>query len=330
MYLGDADLSQDNRDRLEALSAVTTRNMAQMTGHTGMELNSYASKPFSILLSSFREALFIDADCFFFQNPAALFDSQWYNETGALFFRDRRVGPHPRKEWLEQILPEPVSEKAMGSRFWTGESSHEQESGLILVDKWRHFVSLLLVTRLNGLERFSENGGAGVYEMVHGDKETFWLGWELAGDVDYSFHPGAVAGMGAARVVVPERGNQTSQADEAKLDYDVCKLCSSQLLHMDADGMPLWVNGWILGNKNQDPQHWEYGAWQHYAVEPPTNSSQGALEWELGLDNYCCITVACQGKRNFTEEQQAILAVLINKAMEVGASIRDNQTDTIT
>lgn len=326
MYLGDADLSEDYRARLEGLGAVTTRNLAQMIDNAGGDLNSYASKPFSILLSSFREVLFIDADNFFFQNPEDLFDTPWYNETGALFFRDRRAGPFSRKEWLQQILPEPVSQTAMRSRFWTGESAHEQESGLILVDKWRHFISLLLAARLNGPEQYSEKGGAGIYEMVHGDKETFWLSWELAGDVDYSFHPGAVGGMGFAQQIVPqERGNRTSQDDERYRGQDVCKFCSSQLLHMDAEGMPLWVNGWILKNKNKDAKDWEYGEWEHYAAEP--SNVQDVMEWDIGYDNHCCLTVACSEKGTFTGEHQALLRALINKAMDVSVSLRGIQTD---
>lgn len=33
---------------------------------------------------------------------------------------------------------------------------------------------------------------------VPGDKETFWLGWELVGDHDYYFHPGEAGNMGFA------------------------------------------------------------------------------------------------------------------------------------
>ena len=29
-----------------------------------------------------------------------------------------------------------------------------------------------------------------------GDKETFWIGWELVGDMDYAFHAGDAGIMG--------------------------------------------------------------------------------------------------------------------------------------
>jgi len=45
-----------------------------------------------------------------------------------------------------------------------------QESGVVVVDKWRHFIALLLVTRMNGPDRDGnkENGVVGVYDMVYG------------------------------------------------------------------------------------------------------------------------------------------------------------------
>jgi alpha 1,3-mannosyltransferase len=45
-----------------------------------------------------------------------------------------------------------------------------QDSGVVVVDKWRHFVPLLLTTRLNGIDRDGSeaNGHRGVYDMVYG------------------------------------------------------------------------------------------------------------------------------------------------------------------
>jgi alpha 1,3-mannosyltransferase len=131
--------------------------------------------------------------------------------------------PESKKRWLQQILPKdrPLSKQVRQSRFWTGESGHMQESGVVIVDKWRHFVALLLVTRMNGPDRNGneDEGRIGIYDMVYGkphaleyhhlhadvlmyfllyieDKETFWIGWELVGDQDYAFHSGDVGVMG--------------------------------------------------------------------------------------------------------------------------------------
>jgi hypothetical protein len=170
MYLGESDLSEDYRAEMELLPGVITRDISQMVTDEGWQLEGWAGKPFAILLSSFREAIFIDSDALFFKDPEVLFDDPLYAETGTLFFRDRIIMPESKKRWLKQILPNPISKKAKQSRYWTGESGHMQESGVVVVDKWRHFVALLMVTRMNGPDRDGdeEKGLVGVYDMVYG------------------------------------------------------------------------------------------------------------------------------------------------------------------
>lgn len=198
MYLGDQDLGEDYRAELEALPGVITRDIAQMTNDAGWKLAGWAAKPFAILLSSFREVIFIDADSLFFKNPEVLFEDPDYVKTGALFFKDRLIMPESKKRWLQQVLPKPIPKLAKQSRFWTGESGHMQESGVIVVDKWKHFVPMLLITRFNGPDRDgnTQEGIIGVYDMVYGDKETFWIGFLLAGDENYAFHAGDAGIMG--------------------------------------------------------------------------------------------------------------------------------------
>ncbi len=175
MYLGDSDLSEDFRSDLEAMDGVMTRDIAQMVNDEGWRLAGWAAKPFAILFSSFREVIFIDADSLFFRNPAVLFDDPGYKSSGALFFRDRLIMPESKKRWLQQILPKPISRQVKQSRFWTGDSGHQQESGVVVVDKWRHYLALLLVTRMNGPDRDGnkDEGRIGVYDMVYGKSNPF-------------------------------------------------------------------------------------------------------------------------------------------------------------
>lgn len=168
MYLGDDDLSPSLQADLAALPGVTVRDLSLMVNDDGWKLAGWAAKPFSILYSRFREVMLVDADALFFQNPDVLFDDKSYQDTGALFFKDRLFMPGSKREWLKKILPHPPSAKVRESRFWTGESVHMQESGVVLVDKWRHFVSLLLVAKLNGPDRDTRDGKQGIYEMVYG------------------------------------------------------------------------------------------------------------------------------------------------------------------
>jgi hypothetical protein len=176
MYLGDEDLGEENRQRLEAIDGVITRDLSPMVNDEGWKLAGWALKPFAILLSSFREAIFIDADSLFLRNPAILFLDPDYKETGALFFKDRIIQPSSKKTWLKKILPTPISSQVRKNRFWTGESSHMQESGVVVIDKWKHFVALLVITRLNGPDRDGnkDEGRVGVYDMVFG-KTPDWF-----------------------------------------------------------------------------------------------------------------------------------------------------------
>lgn len=171
MYVGDTDLNRDSRQDLEDLDGVITRDIGAMVNPVGWDIASWAAKPFAILLSSFREAIFIDADSFFFVNPEVMFDYPEYVKTGALFFRDRLIMPESKKSWLQSILPQPVSKNVKQSRLWKGESGHQQESGVMVVDKYRHFMAMLFVARMNGPDRDGdrEKNKVGVYDMVYGE-----------------------------------------------------------------------------------------------------------------------------------------------------------------
>lgn len=171
MYLGDNDLSEDYRAELELLPDVVTRDLSQMVNDEGWTLAGWAAKPFAILLSSFREVIFIDADALFLRNPENLFEDPSYVKTGALFFKDRLIMPESKKRWLQQILQKPISKQVRQNRFWTGESGHMQESGVVVVDKWKHFVAVLLVTRMNGPDRDGneQEHKVGVYDMLYGE-----------------------------------------------------------------------------------------------------------------------------------------------------------------
>lgn len=217
MYLGDEDLGEDHRFELEvslfstqrltklcvltkssqALPGVTTRDISVMVDDKGWKLAGWAIKPYAMLMSSFREVIFIDADSFFFRDPAQLFDDPDYQKTGALFFRDRTIMPESKRRLLLQVLPRPIHKLAKESSWWKGTSGHHQESGVVVVsssratplfvandqrfihtveltylsqvDKWRHFYSMLLICRFNGSDRDTRDGNLGVYELMHGE-----------------------------------------------------------------------------------------------------------------------------------------------------------------
>ncbi|RAH75042.1 alpha-mannosyltransferase [Aspergillus aculeatinus CBS 121060] len=317
LYLGDEDLDEEIRDALEALpGSVVTRDLSVMVDDAGWTLRGWAAKPFAILLSSFREAIFIDADALFLADPAALFDDPLYKSTGALFFKDRLFMPgNEKRAWLRRVLPAPVSPRVRQSRMWTGQSIHMQESGVVVVDKWRHFVALLMVTRMNGPDRDGDEsrGLVGVYDMVYGDKETFWLGWELVGDTEYAFHEGAAAVMGKPQA---NRDNATTpttttEGKEHDLKYTVC---APQLLHLGTDGRPLWFNGWLLPDKFSDEER-QPTNFEAFIPEPPSAEDSGS--WQLHDSNVCCLSA--DQVVYFDAAEKEALDGLIGIARDVGA-----------
>ncbi|OQD72205.1 hypothetical protein PENPOL_c001G08590 [Penicillium polonicum] len=328
MYLGESDLNEDFRTKLDALPGVTTRDLSAMVSDEGWRLNGWAGKPFAMLLSSFREVVFIDADSLFFVNPELLFDDPDYVRTGALFFRDRKILPESKKEWLQKILPKPISQSVQESRMWTGESGHVQESGVVVVDTWKHFVALLLVCRMNGPER-DRNGvdTVGTYDMVYGDKETFWIGWELAGDT-YAFHSGGSGVMGI--VQTPDNFNTTDQQPEpafgtgteavpTKKEHKMAPgyesdvtICAPQLLHLNREKRPLWFNGWLYENKYAGSKR-VLGRFEAFMEEP--SESLDRAPWQLEESNLCCLSNSAA--KDFTRQETEWLGVLIEMARTV-------------
>lgn len=266
-------------------------------------MTGWAAKAFAILMSSFREAIFIDADSFFFVDPAVLFDDEAYLSTGALFFKDRNLSPENKRAWIKSILPSPISDKIKQNRMWTGESGHMQESGVIVVDKSRHFIPLLLSTRLNGPDRDGDEakGKKGVYDMMYGDKETFWLSWEMAGDVDYSFHSGGAGVMG--RQNTSSAGSDDSATSGMLSTEKKPAVCAPQLIHLDRDGKPLWFNGWISKTKD-DLTDWQQ--FDVYLQEPDeTGRANKNNPWSINPGNVVCLE--SNDTHAFTEKESAIL-----------------------
>ncbi|KAI5205030.1 hypothetical protein E4T39_03155 [Aureobasidium subglaciale] len=353
MYL-ENDLNQDWRTKLEAIPGVITRDLSQMVSDEGWELKGSASKPFALLMSSFQEVIYLDADALFFVNPEVLFDDPGYVETGALFFRDRIVSPSSRKQWLKDMLPKPISRKAQTSRYWTGESREQQDSGCLVVDKWRHLVAMLTVARMNGPDRDDnpKTGAKGVYSLFYGDKETFWLGWELAGDTDYWFNEGAAGNMGVmseqvhyklvdgkAQVIkdyqpptsqslsnTKPSGTENSQELKKEdstpphekrdsLIHPLYTISSSQLLHLSTSNRPLWFSGWILDDNFEDPQDTAVSTWEHYVSE--TKETNEPAEWRIA--GHGMASLKSNKLFEFTEKEKDVLRMIVDTAREVEA-----------
>ncbi len=125
-------------------------------------LSGVWAKPLVLLHSSFKEALFVDADNMALKDVEPLFTSEEFVDTGALFWPDflaTRTTCPPLMEALE-LAP------------MTLERSGEFESGQMLVDKERCWKALWLAGVLN-----ADNHGLRAFVHAHtmGDKDTFRL-----------------------------------------------------------------------------------------------------------------------------------------------------------
>lgn len=261
-------------------------------------------------MSSFRDAIFIDADSFFFVDPTTLFDDEAYRDTGALFFKDRNVSPENKRAWIKLVLPSPISDNVRHNRMYTGESGHMQESGVIVVDKYRHFIPLLLSTRLNGPDRDGdkETGKRGVYDMVYGDKETFWLSWEMAGDVDYTFHDGVAGTMGRLTKVPPTDPDKPDEEKPAEVDGPM--ICSPQLIHFDRAGKPLWFNGWVSATKDDLHDLQEFDSYLEEGKEVGRRPATDA--WQIHSGNVVCLQ--SPEAKKFTAHDQSTLDGILKLA----------------
>ncbi len=119
-------------------------------------------KPYAIAHSSFREVLFLDADCYPARDPTFLFDWDGYRRCGAIFWPDLPSSGGLFNPDLFAVFGVPAADC---SPF---------ESGQWLVDKGRCWRELNLALHYNAQADYT-------YRLLWGDKDTFLLAWRRLG-----------------------------------------------------------------------------------------------------------------------------------------------------
>ncbi|KAG0243077.1 hypothetical protein BGW41_002939 [Actinomortierella wolfii] len=242
-YSGENDLAVEHRQWFEKFENVKTIDILTKIDNTIPKMEGWAIKPFAILMSSFEEVLSMDSDASFLEDPRILFDDAGYKETGTLYFYDRTIFPGvtgPR-DWMRAFLPT-MSNHPEKTRWFKLKSAHEQESGVVLIDKRRHLLGMLAICKMNDWREREHV----TYRETWGDKESFWVGLEMVQE-PYAFTPyygGVIGDFG----------------DNGEKD----RICGNQL-HFMADGRPIWWNGGLLRNKYA-PKKW-YLKYQGYAYD---------------------------------------------------------------
>jgi hypothetical protein len=133
--------------------------------------------------------------------------------------------------------------------FKNHETIHVMESGVVVINKRGNFLELLTVLLLTDTKWLQKY----LSKYFYGDKELFWVGFEMAHyrvTPNYKFTP---AGWTGAIGIANRNLETTSTKTES--------LCSSQILHALDDGRslattgsattiaPFWMNGGFLKNK---------------------------------------------------------------------------------
>uniref|UniRef100_H3H7H1 Uncharacterized protein n=1 Tax=Phytophthora ramorum TaxID=164328 RepID=H3H7H1_PHYRM len=239
--------SSDNRIELvDACSDLAEQRV--ITNELVGKFKSWWIKPLAMYHTDVRHVMLMDVDDIIVKDPAALRDLDGYKETGTTFFYDRVFanckefvnGNDKGRKYLPKLFETFDYEKfnitqgfdpsphVLESFAYRGKTCHEMDSSLVLIDKKRTGqtvldVMLWFITK----ERFR-------FTYSWGDKETFWLSFELA-HKPYFFSPWGVS-------VVSSTPNK-----DMKKHPD--SLCGSILQYVPSDASDaemLYVNGKAL------------------------------------------------------------------------------------
>lgn len=302
VYAGDDDLSPKNRQfltdlpnranhqtPLEFLDILTVFDDSTLNLRDG----GWAIKPFAALGTSFEKVIILDADAVFLQQPEVLLHHPAFERTGAFLFRDRLLWQHgfpDRHEWWVSQIKRP-SATLDKSLVWTEDYAEEGDSGVVVVDKSRTDVltGLLHICWQNSYEVREE----ATYKLTYGDKESWWMGFELAGSsYEMEEHYGAIVGW----------------EDTSSADTNATKVCSFVIAHVDEENELIWYNGGLLKNKQKPEMAHEYAAPDKWMVD---------AEWQKGATKPDMSCMVGGEVHDVPEEQIRILELSIVEAQWV-------------
>ena len=331
-YAGDDDLPAEKRREMRAIDPsfelINVRDYYD-EDVAGLGSGGWAMKPFAALASRFEKVILIDTDTIFMQRPDELFEvNAGLKQTGTLFFHDRALKGRRTTEWVEELLNtggRTPSTTLNSSMYWQEELEHQQESGVVFINKAvpGAFMSLLFTTYMNlksvRAEIYGHVMGASANpsqrtwpeRILHadlfalGDKETFWLASELAG-IPYTFHPSYAGTIG-----------HISLNDEG-----LPEICSLQPLQTDLHGRPFWFNSAIREDKT-DTEHREYANLSHF-IPGGTNEPPG---WRYLHDYTYCLGRSLQEMHSVKDAGlEEVVQDLIAEARAVDELIETRKT----
>ena len=159
-HLGKEEMTPEMKELVEPLGVKCVDAYEVRKQHPARTLGGWELKCYAILHSRFKDVLLLDADNVPVRNPAFLFDTPQYTETGAIFWPD-----------CNKLAPERDIWGICGVKH---RDEWEFESGQIVVDKERCWQALNLAMHYNEHSDY-------YYQHIYGDKETFHLAFRRTG-----------------------------------------------------------------------------------------------------------------------------------------------------
>lgn len=197
-HAGD-ELSEDAKALLSLFQPIQIRDIQEKYNYPPEFFRGFQIKGFICDATNFSEFILMDADVFLYMKPEELFDLPDYKANGAFFFRDKNspwkkskngFSYSERRDFLLNLIPKPSSSLPEEWQFYWNEEGvntkehrerHHVESGVVVINKKEHLQAIKCIKDLN--ENFKET-----YKVVLGDKETYWMGFEMAKET-YAINP---------------------------------------------------------------------------------------------------------------------------------------------
>ncbi|GAB9476448.1 hypothetical protein Gpo141_00013513 [Globisporangium polare] len=232
-----------NDDRVEIIDVCTDlveRNEISMW--LAMKFKNWWIKPLAMHHTTLEEPILMDADAVLLKDPAVLRTTAGYKRSGTTFFYDRVMGCglyFNKQVAGVQLLKKMVqnfnytafglegpapSQHLLNTYAYAEKTCHEQDSSMVALNKPRTTKALEVLWFLITIERLE-------HEFSWGDKESFWIAFELA-QSDYFFSP-----WGSAVV-------SSTQSNDMKLHSNtLCGSLAQYLPENDTSPEVLYVNG---------------------------------------------------------------------------------------
>jgi hypothetical protein len=159
-HIGPREISPAIRCLLEQLEIELIDADTVRVTHPTPIVDGWQLKPYAIVHSRFQEVLLLDADQVPVRDPTEVFRWPQYLDRRALFWPDT----------IDLAAHNPVwSMCGLEPRRCVS-----LDSGQLVVDKEKHWTALDLTLHLNERAEI-------FYQLIYGDKDTFLIGWLLAG-----------------------------------------------------------------------------------------------------------------------------------------------------